>query len=300
MRKIVSIFLFGVIGITFFSIILTIKKDKISDKCLSVLAMNSFIYQENKNFKVPFYLNTRVSSFTTKNQIDYAYISNEADLYLEINLLDIMENGVHSYNHQKYYGFIAKFSLPDVLISTDNAHIILFSLNQSLDIKIGSFEIKFEENVDSEDDLMISELFGIMDKNLETPCGIVLKLYNKTNETIKVNNVFLGNNVHISGNDIKYLDDRPISSLDDINLLLGYKYDIYGEYEKNLEIVIAPYAEVRVLLPLKYNLKRFFYQSPVYVLYDDKKMIMNNFIFYNSQFYLNDLLKVVVSNDFIS
>lgn len=298
-KKFIYIFLIGVILVTLASIVLSFTKSTKAKKTLSLNTVYSYVYNnETDIIEIPYYLDSRINSFSDISQIEGAYITDNKHNKLEIKSLDIKKNKEHSYQKKKYYGYIFLGRLPDLEITMPKAYLLLQAAGEEMQIEIGSLMIKKYENIGNEDKLAIDELFGIIDSSLETPTGIVIRLYNKTDKAIKVKRIELANGVLVSPKEIKVLDDTKIGSKDDISNLLGYKYSIYGSVsEEELNLIVPSYQDVRILLPLKYQNNAYMYKCPLFIYFDDDVLVNDEFMFFDNNFDLSLFQKVVINND---
>lgn len=298
-KKFIYIFLIGVILVTLASIVLSFTKSTKAKKTLSLNTVYSYVYNnETDIIEIPYYLDSRINSFSDISQIEGAYITDNKHNKLEIKSLDIKKNKEHSYQKKKYYGYIFLGRLPDLEITMPKAYLLLQAAGEEMQIEIGSLMIKKYENIGNEDKLAIDELFGIIDSSLETPTGIVIRLYNKTDKAIKVKRIELANGVLASPKEIKVLDDTKIGSKDDISNLLGYKYSIYGSVsEEEFNLIVPSYQDVRILLPLKYQNNAYMYKCPLFIYFDDDVLVNDEFMFFDNNFDLSLFQKVVINND---
>lgn len=298
-KKVIYIILIGVIVITATSIVLSITKGKKANSILSLKCIYSFVYQdEDKIMDVPYYINSKVNNFKNLKQIEEIYLLGE-DFKMELTAYDLVENGIHTYNKEKYYGYVLRLYVPKYDIDLDTCYLELISSNDKIKLEIGSFYSKRFNNINNDLEISIDEIYGIISPNLETPEAVILKIYNKTNKLISLEDFMIGNIALIDKGSIKEIDlSTNYESKTNIEEILGYKYDMYGSVsQKVININVAPYDSIKLILPIKYLKNAYLYQAPVITKYNNKYHIMSEFMFYDNHFDLSLYQKVVVVND---
>lgn len=298
-KKVIYIILIGVIVITATSIVLSITKGKKANSILSLKCIYSFVYQdEDKIMDVPYYINSKVNNFKNLKQIEEIYLLGE-DFKMELTAYDLVENGIHTYNKEKYYGYVLRLYVPKYDIDLDTCYLELISSNDKIKLEIGSFYSKRFNNINNDLEISIDEIYGIISPNLETPEAVILKIYNKTNKLISLEDFMIGNIALIDKGSIKEIDlSTNYESKTNIEEILGYKYDMYGSVsQKEININVAPYDSIKLILPIKYLKNAYLYQAPVITKYNNKYHIMSEFMFYDNHFDLSLYQKVVVVND---
>ena len=298
-KKVIYIILIGVIVITATSIVLSITKGKKANSILSLKCIYSFVYQdEDKIMDVPYYINSKVNNFKNLKQIEEIYLLGE-DFKMELTAYDLVENGIYTFNKEKYYGYVLRLYVPKYDIDLDTCYLELISSNDKIKLEIGSFYSKRFNNINNDLEISIDEIYGIISPNLETPEAVILKIYNKTNKLISLEDFMIGNIALIDKGSIKEIDlSTNYESKTNIEEILGYKYDMYGSVsQKVININVAPYDSIKLILPIKYLKNAYLYQAPVITKYNNKYHIMSEFMFYDNHFDLSLYQKVVVVND---
>ncbi len=303
MKKIIYVIFISVILLTITSIVLSNYKGVKATSILSLNTMNSFYYNEKtKVCEVPYYIDSDVNNFSSKEQITESYLTDKENMKIRIEIDAIKSLGIQTYNKKKYFGYIALFDLPMIEIKTDNCYLLLCGVNGDVFIKMGPLVSTYKEKLNEETVLSVDQLYGLIDDNVETVCGIIIDLFNNSNETLYIEDFYISSKIKIAKSKLKELEiDSVYSSQDNIKDILGYSFDLYQkENDIEISIPIGPYQHKLLLLPLSYESNIYMYQCPISIKFkqtNDGCYDMDNFMYYDNSFQLDNLQKVVLKND---
>lgn len=301
MKKLVIILCLFICALTITSFLMTQKKSQKASKIVSLLEIHSTLYgNKEAEIEVPYYLDSRVHSFQNEKQINNVILFDNQNFMISLELESIEYLGKQSLQKSTYFGYILRAKVPKIEIHLDKAFIRLENEKEKIEFQIGSFDSKEEGRKDTA--LTVDTLYGINQDNVFSVGGIVIDFYNKGNQKLIIDSIYISNHSILNIEAMKELDlNQTFSTFESIDSILGVQYDYYRTTNAKLEIEVAPYETRRFFFPLIYLQKGFIDSFPLEITYktssEEATYSISPFPFYENEFRLSDYERSVCTND---
>ena len=222
---------------------------------------------ENELMEVLIYLSDKNISMTNEEKIinSNIYDKNTTDT-IEVKLSKITDMDFKQEIKGKGYNlFSFIFILPkissseEIELKMNEAILQLNLISYDINLEIGSFYYMCIKEIGS-NYLSISKLKPIVNviNYNKTLVGLDMSFYNNTNKTIMINKIkVLENGIYVSNHDIKKLE-KEISSNEQIDNILGYKYDYktndsFNDLSSNNLSLEITNINNEFIIPIKYD-----------------------------------------------
>lgn len=261
-------------------------------------------FQEEDELSIDIYINQDETYINDNSSVVSCMVSDQnGNNQLSLKLKDINKLDQVQLSNNNFYLYNFTFTIllqTDELFSLelDDAFLVInYQQEETIKLAIGSFSLYKIPNFGCED-LQIYQLKGLVNdfNNMKTIVGLGIGFINKSNETIKITKVIpLDTNVMVSNQDV-ILCDGSFSPNTNINLILGYDYQLSnGNSESSLSIDLE---EGFYLFPLKYKKERSINKIGLLIEYEIngemKKMYYDDFTFFTNSYYTKEEVSELV------
>jgi len=231
-------------------------KDKESNDYVEILSIKkdyARIITENETIDIPVYISSKISFFTTKDNIIDAKIESELDeIEIEITNIENQKQKV-TYQEKTYFLFYFEVSFNDLhtlglKLDFSMANIVLTYVNDEiLSLELGDMNIIFQEIYGS-NHLNYSRMYSIHDQ--DAIIGLYIDFINKTGQDIKVMSIdVLNKNMYINLNKARILYE-PLNHIQVIDEILpGFK-SIVSEFPQQGDFIFK--ENTSLFIPIQY------------------------------------------------
>lgn len=195
--------------IIFFSVSETSKEEV----CYSVRENRSYLSKDDLTINIKVYDNLSDSLLLYSKESEAKLHDKNEENVISVKVEDVYISSVTTYNDETFYEYNIKVSLNINYIYIEDCYLTLTFTNNVYSFNIGNLQI--HENNYIENELKITNLYGISSVNDLTLKALIITIKNDNNYDIDIKNMFVGSDLNVILNDkniVEIKDDLYIEN----------------------------------------------------------------------------------------
>lgn len=276
MRKLIFVFTMCVLLLTLSLILFDKYKDNDKEE-VAYSIKSSYAYLSNNSETI---FDVRLYTSNKNSLIKYATSSiaiihdKSKDTIINVDVLDVYQMSNTTYYDENFYEYSLSLKVMINELNIKDAYLSLNFTNKAYTFYLGSIDIK--ENIYTDNELKIVDLYGVSSKDNISLAGIVVTINNESDQSIKVTDVIIGDEFNV------VLDTNYITEVKESVFVEDYLTD---DINNNNYILIEANSRQTFILPIEYSNDYYLYNCYLIICGDDFNYLLSNYNYINS----NDL-----------